>query len=90
MKWFRVPRLCSRLGVFKPREEPDSWKDPKSRSPNSGLQYSSGVGYITLRWIYLLDPPRGLGRQRLFVLVSASFPLGEAAVVKSCYHGQTD
>ena len=33
----------------------------KSRSPNSGSQCSSGVGYRALRRIYVFDPPRGLG-----------------------------
>ena len=33
--------------------DPDPWEDPKSRSPY-------GVDYRTLRWIYFLDPPRGL------------------------------
>ena len=27
----------------------DPWEDPKSRTPNSGLQYSNGVDYGTLR-----------------------------------------
>ena len=31
------------------------------RVDNSGLQYSYGVDDGTLRWIYFLDPPRGLG-----------------------------
>ena len=35
-------------------------EDPKSRTLNSGPQYSYGVGCRTLRWINLLDPPRGL------------------------------
>ena len=30
------------------------------RNPNSGLQYSYGVDYRILRWIYFWDPPRGL------------------------------
>ena len=42
---------------------PDPWEDPKSRTPNSGLQNSYGVDYRTLRGIYFLDAPRGLGRQ---------------------------
>ena len=39
----------------------DPWEDPKSRCPNSGFQDSYGVDYRTLRGIYFLDPPRGLG-----------------------------
>ena len=31
------------------------------RSPDSRLEYSYGVGYGTLRGIYVLDPPRALG-----------------------------
>ena len=42
---------------------PDPWEDPQSRSPKSGLQYSYGVDVGSLRWIYFLDPPRGLGTQ---------------------------
>ena len=38
-----------------------TWEDPKSRSPNSELNRSYGVDYRSLRWIYFLDPPRGLG-----------------------------
>ena len=37
---------------------PDPLEDPKSRTPNSGLSYSYGVAYRTLRWIYFLDPSR--------------------------------
>ena len=43
---------------------PDPREDPKSRSPNFGMQYSYGVDCRTLRWIYFLDPPSGLGRHR--------------------------
>ena len=32
-----------------------------SRTADSGLKYFYGVDYRTLRWIYLLDPPKGLG-----------------------------
>ena len=39
----------------------DLQEDPKSRSPNSGLQYSYGLDYGTFRWIYLLDASRGVG-----------------------------
>ena len=35
---------------------PDPWKDPESRSPNSGLQDSYSVDYRTFRGIYFLDP----------------------------------
>ena len=40
---------------------PDPREDSTSRSPNSGLQYSYGVDYRTLKRIYIRDPPRGLG-----------------------------
>ena len=49
------------LSIFK-LSYPDPWEDPKSRSPNSGLQYSYGVDYGTKGGIYFLDPPRGRGR----------------------------
>ena len=42
---------------------PDPWEDPESRTPSSGLQNSYGVDYRTLRGIYFLDPPRGLGME---------------------------
>ena len=45
--------------AHKQREDPES----VSRSPNSGLDYSYGVEYRTPRWIYLLDPPKGPGKQ---------------------------
>ena len=32
--------------------------------PNTGLQYFYGVDCRTLRWIYFLDPPRGLGARQ--------------------------
>ena len=40
---------------------PDLLEDPKRRPPNSGLQYSYGVQYRTVRGGYFLDPPKGLG-----------------------------
>ena len=40
---------------------PDPRQDPENRFPHSRLQYSYGVDYGTIRWIYILDPPRGLG-----------------------------
>ena len=36
------------------------FEDPKSRSSKLGLQYSYGVDYETLSWIYFFDPPTGL------------------------------
>ena len=46
------------------RAFPDPWEDPKSRSPIfSGLQYSYGVDWGTLKWICFLDPSSGLGPQ---------------------------
>ena len=52
---------------------PDPRKDPKSTTPNSGLQNSHGVDFRTLRWMYFLDPLRGLGDCRGFgVWVSSS------------------
>ena len=48
---------------------PDPREDPKSRSTNSGMQYSYCVEYRTLRWIYFLDPPRDLGCRALLYLV---------------------
>ena len=36
---------------------PNSW-DPKSGTPNPGLQYFYGVDYGTLRWICFSDPSR--------------------------------
>ena len=41
-----------------PHVYPGPQEDPKSRSPNNGLQYSYGVDYRTLMWIYFLDPFR--------------------------------
>ena len=38
------------LGYWRPHGDPR--EDPTSRTPNSGLQYSNRVDYITLRWIY--------------------------------------
>ena len=40
----------------------DLQEDPNSRSLNSGLSYSYVVDYGTLKGIYFLDPPSGLGR----------------------------
>ena len=40
---------------------PDSREDPKSKTPNYGLQYSYGVESRISRWIYFSDPLRGLG-----------------------------
>ena len=49
---------CASVGWF-----PNLREDPKSRSPNSGLQYFYGVeDYGTLRWIFFFDPLGGLGR----------------------------
>ena len=47
---------------------PDLGEDPKSRSSNNGLQYSSGYGadYRTPQWIYFLDLSRRLSRGRSF------------------------
>ena len=42
---------------------PNHHKNPKSRSPNSGLWYSYAVDYRTLRWIYFLDLSRGLAQE---------------------------
>ena len=39
-------------------------------SPNSGLQYSHGVDYGILMWIYFFDPPKGLGMGSLVSLLS--------------------
>ena len=34
----------------------------KKQNPHSGLEYCDGVDYFsTLRWMYVSDPPRGLG-----------------------------
>ena len=54
-----VQELVERRALYpdRPRE------DPKSRFPNFGLEYSYGVYYGTLRGIYFLDPPRGLGKE---------------------------
>ena len=49
------------MGQRKVGPYPRSGEDPKSRSPNSGLSCSYGVDNGTLRWIYFLDPLRGLG-----------------------------
>ena len=40
---------------------PDFREDPKTRSPESGPEYSYGVDYRALRWIQFLHPLRGLG-----------------------------
>ena len=48
--------LINMLLVF-----PEPGEDPKNGTPNSGLEYSSGVDYRALRWIHFLDPPRALG-----------------------------
>ena len=57
--WSRGPEGSQGFldGASAPLNNPDPRTDPKSRSPNSGLYYSYGVD----RWIYFLDPPRGLG-----------------------------
>ena len=39
----------------------DPREDARSRTPKSGLKYSYGVDYKTLRRIYFWDPPRGRG-----------------------------
>ena len=59
---FDIPNTPGWL-YSKPPPNPDPREDPKSRSPNSGLYYSYGVDYGVLRWIYFLDPPRGLGKR---------------------------
>ena len=41
---------------------PDPQEDPKSRSPKDGLQYSYGVDYRTLRWIFVCPGVFGLPR----------------------------
>ena len=40
---------------------PDPCEDPKKSTPPSKLQNSYGVDYRTLRGIYFLDQPMGLG-----------------------------
>ena len=40
----------------------DPRQDPTSRTPYSGLQCSYGVDCRALKWIYTLDPARGLGK----------------------------
>ena len=40
---------------------PEPWEDAETRTSNSGLQYSYGVDYGTLGWIYFLDPPAAPG-----------------------------
>ena len=40
---------------------PGPGEDLKSRAPKSAPEYSYAGDYRTLRWIYFLDPPRGLG-----------------------------
>ena len=43
---------------------PTPGEDPRSRTLNSGLHCAYGVECRTLRWIYILDPPRALGQFR--------------------------
>ena len=57
------PGLTTRRGLGLPAQPqadtsgtltfPKSLEDPKSRTPNSGSQYSYGIDYRTLRWIYI-------------------------------------
>ena len=54
---------------------PDPREDAKSRTPNSGLQYSSGVDYGTLGWLYFLDPPRGSGKSVLIMAQTSASTL---------------
>ena len=42
--------------------DPCPLTDPTSKT-DSGFQDSYGVGYGALRWIYFLDPPRGLSQE---------------------------
>ena len=66
-------RTPNRPPTWKPRAEcpsnasADPWEDPKSRCPDSGFKYSHGVDYRNLRWVYLLDSPRGLGLCQRFM-----------------------
>ena len=47
--------------LLKSRSKPRPPGVSKSRSPGSGLYYSYGVDYRTLRWIYFFDPLSSLG-----------------------------
>ena len=58
-KYIRASGLCTTCSWQGNYADP--WEEPKSRTPNSGLQYSYSIDYRALRWIYVLDPPRGLG-----------------------------
>ena len=41
--------------------DPDLREDPKSGTPNSGVQHPYDPSVRTLRWIHVLDPPTALG-----------------------------
>ena len=56
--WVPIAQVKSRSGEFRTQTPGE---DPTSSTPNSGFEYSYGMGYRTLRRIYFLDPPRGLG-----------------------------
>ena len=58
---------------LKARGPPDPQEDPKSKSPNSGLQHSSAVDDRTTRWIYFLYPLRGLGSGLLLPATLSQF-----------------
>ena len=60
-----IPQCRRKIGAYTCHESrPNRFlnrQDPKSRTPESGLEYCHAVDCRTLRWIYCLDPPRGLG-----------------------------
>ena len=58
--WGISPLKASGPGQISIYLDPEPWRDPTSRTPNSGLQYSSGVDYGALWWILFLDPPGAL------------------------------
>ena len=67
-----------RLATHNNTSFPEPRKDPRSRTPNSGLWYSFSdfcVDSGTARWNCFLDPPRGLGCKLLLQMqqVSARF-----------------
>ena len=56
-----VDRTCGMQGMYS-GSFPRPWKDQKSKSPNSGLPYSYGVDYGTLKGLYSLRSFQSLGQ----------------------------
>ena len=60
-----VGRLDSAGMCYVHSDFPDAWEDPKHRTPNSTLQYSSGVDCRAFRCIYSFEAAQGSEQETL-------------------------